>query len=114
VELKLRSSEFRTRTRSVSLTEATNSTQALWQAALKLFERALTADVLPLRLFGVGATNLTCEQVGQRDLFEDVERKRQAALDQAVDTIRQRLGADAIQWGSLLPRKPEGSSDTRA
>jgi DNA polymerase-4 len=114
VELKVRSSEFRTRVRALSLTDTTDSTQALWQAAVTLLERSLTADVLPVRLLGVGATNLTCVRAAQGDLFEDEERKRQAALDQAVDTIRQRLGAAAIQRGSLLPRKPEVNPDTRA
>jgi DNA polymerase-4 len=114
VELKVRSSEFRTRIRALSLLGATNSTQALWHAALQLFERSITADILPVRLLGVGTTNLTAERIVQRELFEDEERRRQAALDQAVDTIRQRLGAAAIQRGSLLPRKPEESPDAPA
>ena len=114
VELKVRSSEFRTRTRSLSLSEATNSTQALWQAARSLFERSLTADILPARLLGVGATNLTSERAVQSDLFEDEGRKRQAALDQTVDTIRQRLGATAIRRGSLLPQKPGENPDAPA
>jgi DNA polymerase-4 len=114
VELKTRSSEFRTRIRALSLDDATDSTQALWQAARNLFERSITADILPVRLLGVGATNLTPERAVQGDLFEDEGRKRQAALDQTIDTIRQRLGAAAIQRGSLLPRTPERSPDSPA
>jgi DNA polymerase IV len=114
VELKVRSSEFRTRTRALSLTDATNSTQALWPMALELFERSLKVVILPARLLGVGATTLVSEQVVQGDLFEDEARKRQAALDQAVDTIRQRLAADAIQRGSLLSRKVGESPDASA
>jgi DNA polymerase-4 len=54
VELKMRSSDFRTRTRSQSLAEATDLTDVLWQAAQELFERSLTADLLPVRLLGSG------------------------------------------------------------
>jgi len=114
VELKVRSSAFRTRTRSLSLTDPTDSTQVLWQAALSLFERSLTPDILPVRLLGVGATNLTAERTVQGDLFEDKARKRQAALDQAIDAIRQQLGAAAIQRGSRCRPKTEENPETKA
>jgi DNA polymerase IV len=108
VQLKLRSSAFRTRVRSLSLSGATDSTQTLWQAARSLLERALTSDILPLRLLGVGLTNLTREGALQGDLFQCTERKQESALDQAVDEIRRQLGRTAIQRGSVLHRKTEG------
>jgi DNA polymerase-4 len=114
VELKVRSSAFRMRIRSLSLAEATASTQALWQAAVALFERSVTADILPVRLLGVGATNLTRERVVQGHLFEDDGRRRQAALDQAVDAIRYQLGATAIQRGSRCRRKAEENPEASA
>jgi DNA polymerase-4 len=114
VELKVRSSDFRTRIRSLSLTDATDSTQSIWQAALSLLERSITADILPVRLLGVGATNLTRDPTVQGHLFEDEKRRRQAALDQAIDAIRQQLGATAIQRGSLFHCKPEEKPDTPA
>jgi DNA polymerase-4 len=114
VELKVRSSAFRTRIRSQSLVEVTDSTQALWQAAVALFERSVTADILPVRLLGVGATNLTRDRTVQGQLFEEEGRKRQAALDQAIDAIRQQLGAAAIRRGSRSHRKPEETPETPA
>jgi DNA polymerase-4 len=50
MELKLRSSDFRTRVRAVSLPEATDVTESLWRAVVQLFERSLTDQILPLRL----------------------------------------------------------------
>jgi DNA polymerase-4 len=111
VQLKLRSSAFRTRVRSMSLRAVTDSTQALWQAARSLLQRSLTADILPLRLLGVGVTNLVRGGAVQGDLFESPERKQQEALDQAIDQIRRQLGRTAIQRGSLLPRKTEEGPD---
>jgi DNA polymerase-4 len=102
VELKLRSSDFRTWTRSLSLPAATDVTDALWRAALQLFERSVTAEVLPLRLLGVGASNLARDGLVQGQLFEDAERRRGEALDQTIDAIRARLGSGAIRRGSLL------------
>ena len=108
IELKIRSSDFRTRTRSQVLSAATHLTDILWQAAVALFERALTQELLPVRLLGVGASRLTRDPVVQRDLFEGGLRARQGALDQAVDAIRTRFGTSAIQRGRLVNRtEPE-------
>jgi DNA polymerase-4 len=104
IELKLRSSDFRTRTRSQSLADATDVTNVLWQAAQGLFERSLTPELLPIRLLGVGAAKLTRDTVVQHDLFEDRTRQRQSALDRVVDAIRGQFGTDAIRRGSLVER----------
>jgi DNA polymerase-4 len=100
VELKVRSSDFRTRTRSFSLPDATDATDVLWRAALRLFERSVTDEVLPLRLLGVGASHLTRAGMVQRMLFEDDGRGE--ALDRTIDAIRGRLGPGAIRRGSLI------------
>jgi DNA polymerase-4 len=106
IDLKLRSSDFRTRTRSLSLAEPSDVTDEIWQAASTLFERALTPDVLPARLLGVGATKVTSEAVVQGLLFDD-DRQRQRAVDRAVDAIRQQFGGGAIRRGSRV--EPPGS-----
>ena len=74
VELKIRSSDFQTRHRAQSLPEATNQTEMLWQTAREIFERAVTDELFPVRLLGVGATRLTRDPVVQRDLFDCGER----------------------------------------
>jgi DNA polymerase IV len=102
LELKLRSSDFRTCSRSKALAAATNHTETLWQAARELLRRSLSDDLLPLRLLGVGAARLTRTPVVQRDLFDSDSHARRSALDQAIDTIRGQFGTDAIQRGSLV------------
>jgi DNA polymerase-4 len=114
VELKVRSADFRTRTRSVSLGEATDLTEALWRAALGLFERTVVGEVLPVRLLGVGASGLTRDPLAQGDLFDDGGRRRRAALDRAIDAIRRQLGPEAIRCGSLLPPDAEGPPGRQA
>jgi DNA polymerase-4 len=114
LELKIRSAAFRTRTRSQTLAEATNGTDVLWQAAAELLERSLSAELLPVRLLGVGATGLTREMVEQRDLFDGALRARQSALDQTMDAIRGQFGPGAIQRGSLLDRTPAGDDGPEA
>jgi DNA polymerase-4 len=104
IEIKIRSSEFRTQFRAQSLPEATNLTDLLWQAAKDLFEKSLTPDLVPVRLLGIGASRLTREAVTQGGLFDTELRQRQQALDKAVDGIRGEFGADAVRRASQLDR----------
>jgi DNA polymerase-4 len=114
VELKVRSSDFRTRTRSMSLTEPTNRTDVVWRAALGLLQKSLRREVLPVRLLGVGATALTRDAAVQASLFDDGVAERQASLDRAVDAIRGQFGAAALQRGSHLDRAAGGPEDEPA
>jgi DNA polymerase-4 len=107
IEIKIRSSDFRTQIRAQTLPEATNVTDVLWQSAKTLFERSLTRGLLPVRLLGVGVSRLTREAVVQGNLFDGEERRRQQAVDQAVDTIRGQFGTDAIRRGSSVDRPDE-------
>lgn len=104
LELQLRSSDFHTRHRSATLPHATDLTAELWQVASGLLQRSLSPELLPIRLLGIGAVNLTRDPVMQRSLFEEEERDRHAALDRAVDTVRNQFGNGAILCGSLLGR----------
>jgi DNA polymerase IV len=107
VELKIRSSDFQTRHRAQSLPEATNQTEMLWQTAREIFERAVTDELFPVRLLGVGATRLTRDPVVQRDLFDCGERARQQSLDETIDAIRKQHGSAAVRRGSFLGRSKD-------
>src|SRR5207249_4156541 len=100
VELKVRSSDFRTFVRSQRLAEPTDLTASLWKAAAELLDRRVPGNLLPLRLLGVGATGLVREGAVQGELFDDGWRAKQSALDKAVDEIRARYGSDAIRRGT--------------
>jgi DNA polymerase-4 len=102
VELKVRSSDFRTKTRSRALPEPTDRTDVLWRVAGELLGRSLSRDLLPVRLLGVGASRLTREAAVQGDLFDGGAGERQTALDQTIDAIRGQFGTGAIRRGSLL------------
>ncbi|MBL8778386.1 MAG: DNA polymerase IV [Acidimicrobiales bacterium] len=101
VVLKVRFGDFRTITRSVTLTEAVDTGPALARAA-----KALLDDVDPspgVRLLGVGAANLTAATAQQLALFDEPSGEGQGAdlaewsdASRAVDEIRERFGAAAI------------------
>jgi DNA polymerase IV len=102
VELKVRSSDFRTRHRAQALPEATNLTDPLWHCAQQIFDRSLTGDLLPIRLLGVGATRLTRDAAVQGNLFDAGRRGRQQSLDQTIDAVRGQFGANALRRASRI------------
>ena len=110
IDLKIRSSEFRTVTRSTTLAAATNATNAIWKAASDLLGRSLTEDLMPVRLLGVGATKLTREPIEQGDLFGSDDHPRENAVDQSIDSIRAKFGSASIKRGSSL-NKPKSERD---
>src|SRR5262245_54286145 len=102
VELKVRTSDFRTYMRSLTLAEPTDVTEVIWQAARELIERRVPDEWLPLRLLGVGASGLTSNQTAEGDLFDGAWHTKQRALDRATDAIREAFGSDAIRRADSL------------
>jgi DNA polymerase IV len=109
LELKLRSADFRTHTRSVKLIQPTDVTPVLWKAAAGLFDQRIGLGLLPARLLGVGATGLVRHADIQGNLFDDGWEARQRLLDQTLDRIRDQFGSQAIQRGPLRPGSGQDS-----
>lgn len=98
VLIKVRYGDFTTITRSHTLAEATDITDDLWRHAGQLFERLLPLRA-PVRLLGVGVTDLQQPQQQQPDLFGAVPAARQRELDRVADAIRNRFGKRALRRG---------------
>jgi DNA polymerase-4 len=101
--LKLRYSDFTTITRSLTLRQSIDSDDAIFNTGLGLAEKALGHEKRPVRLIGIGVSNLTqpSRQLGMLD--GSAERLEQ--LNRAIDRIRQKYGFTAIQKGRTLPLK---------
>ena len=110
VTLKLRYGDFRTVTRSATLSEATNVTKTLWEIAERVFRQWHSRSGGPLRLLGFGVSGLAPEQAGQQLLFRDPEEEKLKRLDKAVDEIRDRYGNRAVHRGTGATRDNPGMS----
>ena len=102
VTLKLKTQDFRLLTRSRRLADPTCLAEVLYRAVVPLIERE--ADGRRFRLIGVGASDLADGALADPPDLVDPERARQAKVEQAIDSVRAKLGSDAIRKGRGLAR----------
>ncbi|NOX43732.1 MAG: DNA polymerase IV [Gammaproteobacteria bacterium] len=100
VRIKIRLSNFKTITRSVTLTDPTQSTQNIWKAAATLLDKFVSENIGPIRLVGFGASDLD-HPAPQQGLFSDsIEPQRK--IDCVADQINKRFGAAALRRGTFI------------
>ena len=105
VVLRLRFGDFSRATRSHTMGEATDRTRTILAAARGLFAAALPLiEREGLTLIALSLTNL--EDADAVQLALPLERRPAAALDAALDDVRDRFGSAAITRAVLVGRDP--------
>jgi DNA polymerase-4 len=105
VVLRLRFADFTRATRSQTMPQATARTQAILGTARELLAAATPLIAAQgLTLVGISLTNL--EDQDRVQLALPFERRHDAALDAALDEVRDRFGAAAVTRAVLLGRDP--------
>jgi len=100
VVLKLRYADFTTITRSHTLPQTTDSDQTIFDTGTKLLNRELSLQKQPVRLIGIGVSNLV--ESGRQLAMLDLSAQRLEQLNKAIDRIRHKYGFTAIQTGRTL------------
>lgn len=93
-------SEFNKFSKQITLDNATNATDIIFENAEKLLKEAWCGE--PLRLLGVSTKNATNEHFEQYDLFNQAKNERMNKLNTALDRIRDRYGSTSIKRASLM------------
>jgi DNA polymerase IV len=97
VVLKLRTRDFKIRTRSRQLADPTRLADRIFQTGLHLLEREM--DGTYYRLLGIGVSDLTDDgKADPPDLVDEQARKR-ALAEGAIDTLRDKFGRKAVETG---------------
>jgi DNA polymerase-4 len=105
VTVRLRFDDFSRATRAHTLPRATSQTKAFLAVARRIVAVARpTIQERGLTLIGVTISNLDDDDVVQLEL--PLERTDAAAVDIAIDEIRERFGSSAVTRALLLGRDP--------
>jgi DNA polymerase-4 len=97
IVLKLKTADFRLRTRSNSLEAPTQLADRIFRTAQASLKRE--ADGTRFRLLGVGLSNLTAAAGADPASLIDREGDKRAAAERAMDKIRARFGGDSVGTG---------------
>jgi DNA polymerase IV len=109
VTLKLKTADFRLRTRARSLGEPTQLAARIFAAGRDLLAREI--DGTPYRLIGIGASNLAeAEKADAADLI-DQRATRTAQAEHAVDKVREKFGKAAVVKGLVFDGSIEDDED---
>lgn len=100
VTLKLRDADFRTITRSRTLTSPTRLAERVYRTALALLERETGARAF--RLIGVSVSELTVGEDADRSDLVDRDIERLSRAESAVDAVRAKFGRAAVVKGRAL------------
>lgn len=115
ITVKVRARDFTTRQSSRTVPGAVESDRFLWDTARELVAEVRQAHPDPVRLLGVGVSNL--EPAGgarQLDMFgeaEPTESDRDRTLSRLTDEVRSRFGAEALIPGRVLEHPSEDRGD---
>jgi len=103
--LKLKSADFKNRTRARSGFPPTQLSNRLFAVAREILSKEL--DGTRFRLIGVAANDLCpASQADEGDLV-DTKVAREKATEAAIDQLRTKFGSTAIVKGIALPRRPQ-------
>ena len=111
VTLKLKTTDFRTRTRATSLSEPTALAARIFDAARPLLMREADGRT-QFRLIGVGISHLASLDAGSLTGGLDQKAASQARAELAMDRLRDKFGVDAIGKGRSLSKPGKGGKDS--
>ncbi|MBV9259790.1 MAG: DNA polymerase IV [Pseudolabrys sp.] len=97
VTLKLKTSDFKIRTRARSLPQVTQLAAKIFAAGRDLLENEVGST--KYRLLGIGVSNLT--EVEGDDLADLIDR-REAQAEHAMDRLRSKFGSEAVVKGLIF------------
>ena len=102
--LKLKTADFRLRTRSHSLEAPTQLADRIFRTAQAALKRE--ADGTRFRLLGVGLSNLAPAEGADPASLIDPAGDKRAAAERAMDKIRAKFGGEAVGHRTRLSKSP--------
>ena len=110
VVLKLKTADFKSRTRNLTLPDPTQLADRMFQVGRTLLEKEL--DGTKYRLLGIGVSDLQSDDLADPGDLIDEGASRRAAVERAMDKVRNKYGGKSVELGLTFGRKSEGPETT--
>lgn len=110
VSVEIKYSTFESFSHQTQLITPSNTTDTIYQTALRLFDELWNKK--PIRLLGIRTSKLAPDNIRQLSIFDSPVDEKHAKLDHALDNIRKKFGEKSIIRASQLGKeKPRISKD---
>jgi DNA polymerase-4 len=106
VVLKLKTQDFRLRTRNRKLSDPTQLADRIFHTGLSLLEKEV--DGTRFRLLGIGVNDLSDHGRADPPDLVDVQARKRALAEGAMDTLRGKFGNKAVETGYTFGRGHRG------
>ncbi|MGL3608942.1 DNA polymerase IV [Rhizobium sp. G187] len=103
VVLKLKTKDFKSRTRNRRLDDPTQLADRIFRTGLALLEKE--ADGTRFRLIGIGVSDLQDPSTADPGDLVDPQAARRAAAEAAMDRLREKFGKGTVQTGYTFPKR---------
>jgi DNA polymerase IV len=105
VHIKVRTGDFTTWTRALTMRDPTDLAEALVRAAREMYRNRIDLAGKGVRLLGLGVSGLVPAGAAPAPLFRDPATERARKLARAADAVNARLGESAVTRASLIKKK---------
>ncbi|MEZ5811528.1 MAG: DNA polymerase IV [Rhizobiaceae bacterium] len=102
VVLKLKTRDFRIRTRSRQLADPTRLADRIFSTGLELLRKE--TDGTKFRLLGIGVSDLSGDDRADPPDLVDVPARKRAIAEGAIDAVRDKFGREAVETGYTFGR----------
>ena len=97
MQLKLKTADFKTRTRSRQIPDPTQLEDRIFRTGSDLLLPEL--DGTKFRLLGIGVSTLGPDENADPYDLVDPDAARRADAERAIDVVRDKFGSDAVKFG---------------
>ena len=95
--LKLKTADFKSRTRNRTLADPTRLADRIFRHAVEMLTKE--TDGTRFRLIGVGVSTLMSDETADPDDLVDLEGTKRAKAELAIDKLREKFGNKAVETG---------------
>jgi DNA polymerase-4 len=106
VVLKLKSADFKIRTRNRQLADPTRLADRIFATGLELLRREI--DGTRYRLLGIGVSDISDDERADPPDLVDVQSRKRALAESAIDALRNKFGGKAVETGYTFGRGHRG------